>query len=120
MARILLIGFDEAIANQIGKLIQQENHIDDRRAMDLRAFDTVAADLILACGDDRRCMEMLAVSKKRKRSIPFVVVTRLPETARWLDALEAGAADYWAGPFERTQFRWLLDSALPRTHSAAA
>ncbi len=120
MARILLIGFDEATANRIGNLIQQENHLDERRPMDLHTFDTAAADLVLACGDDRRCMELLALCKKGRRSMPFVVVTRLPETARWLDALEAGAADYWAGPFERTQFRWLLDSALPRTHSAAA
>ena len=120
MARILLIGFDEATANQIGKLIQQENHVGDRRAMDLRTFDTAGADLVLVCGDDRKCMDMLALSMKRGQRIPYVVVTRLPDTARWLDALEAGAVDYWAGPFERTQFRWLLDSALPRTRSAAA
>ena len=120
MARILLIGFDEATANQIDELIQQEKHVSDHGPMDLRTFDTAEADLVLACGDDRKCMDMLALSKTRFGSIPFVVVTRFPETARWLDALEAGATDYWAAPFERTQLRWLLDSALPRTHSAAA
>jgi hypothetical protein len=43
-----------------------------------------------------------------------VLVNRLPENDRWLDALEPGAADYCGAPFEPIQMGWLLDSVLRR------
>jgi len=46
--------------------------------------------------------------------LPVIVVSRLPEDREWLDALEAGAADYCAPPFEVIQLRWLID-----THTGA-
>ncbi|HEY3441126.1 MAG TPA: hypothetical protein VGK29_10260 [Paludibaculum sp.] len=53
--------------------------------------------------------------------VPVVVVSRLPETDDWLDALEAGATDYCAAPFEPVQLRWLLDAHMrPRQARAAA
>lgn len=53
--------------------------------------------------------------------VPVVVVSRLPDTDDWLDALEAGAADYCAAPFEPIQLRWLLDAHMrPRQARAAA
>jgi DNA-binding response OmpR family regulator len=52
--------------------------------------------------------------------LPFVVVTRIPETREWLDALEAGATDYCSAPIETRQLRWLMESALPRPRFAAA
>jgi DNA-binding NarL/FixJ family response regulator len=52
--------------------------------------------------------------------LPFVVVTRIPETKEWLDALEAGAADYCSVSIEARQLHWLMESALPRPRFAAA
>lgn len=40
----------------------------------------------------------------------MVVVSRLPEVEGWLNALEAGAADYCAAPFEPAQLGWLLET----------
>ena len=53
--------------------------------------------------------------------VPVVVVSRLPETDDWLDALEAGAADYCAAPFEPVQLRWLLEAHMrpPQAQAAA-
>lgn len=52
---------------------------------------------------------------------PVVVVSRLPEVDGWLDALEEGAADYCAPPFETIQIRWLLETHTgPRRSMAAA
>jgi hypothetical protein len=52
---------------------------------------------------------------------PVVVVSRLPEVDGWLDALEEGAADYCAPPFETIQIRWLLEThaGSPRSMAAA-
>ena len=50
--------------------------------------------------------------------LPVVIVNRLPENSRWLDALELGAADYCGAPFESQHLRWLIDSVM--RHPAAA
>jgi len=49
-----------------------------------------------------------------------VVVSRIPETSEWLDALEAGATDYCAAPFERQHISWVVESALLSTRCAPA
>lgn len=51
---------------------------------------------------------------------PVVVVSRLPEVDGWLDALEEGAADYCAPPFETIQIRWLLEAHAGERRSMAA
>ena len=45
-------------------------------------------------------------------SSPVVVVSRIPEVDDWLNAMDAGAADYCAAPFEREQLDWILESNL--------
>ncbi len=120
MANILLVGFDRVTADQLGQLIVQDNHKFEVRSMDLADIPLTGSDVILASGDDKNCLKLLATLRAQLSRIPFIIVNRLPETTRWLEALEAGATDYWASPFERVQLRWLLDSALMRAHRAAA
>ncbi len=48
----------------------------------------------------------------RERSLPVVVVAQDPTELAWLDAMDAGAADYVAPPFERAQLRWVVDTNL--------
>jgi DNA-binding response OmpR family regulator len=52
--------------------------------------------------------------------VPFVVITRTPDTREWLDALEAGATDYCSVPIDTRQLHWMLESVLPRPRFAAA
>jgi CheY-like chemotaxis protein len=56
----------------------------------------------------------------RGAGCPVVVVSRLPETDEWLDAMDAGAADYCAAPIERDQLDWILESNLRGKASATA
>lgn len=51
---------------------------------------------------------------------PVVVVSRVPEVNDWLDAMDAGAADYCAAPFEREQLDWILESNLGQQQVAAS
>ena len=51
---------------------------------------------------------------------PLVVVSRLPDTGEWLDALEGGAVDYCAAPFESIQMKWLLEKHIPQHFTAVA
>ncbi|WP_031500981.1 hypothetical protein [Bryobacter aggregatus] len=50
----------------------------------------------------------------RATSSPVVVVSRVPEVNEWLDAMDAGAVDYCAAPFEREQLDWILESTIGR------
>ena len=56
----------------------------------------------------------------RAMGSPVVVVSRVPEVNDWLDAMDAGAADYCAAPFEREQLDWILESNLGPEKAAAA
>jgi len=50
---------------------------------------------------------------------PVIVVSRVPEVNDWLDAMDAGAADYCAAPFEKEQLDWILESNLKSAATAA-
>jgi len=78
---------------------------------------TPGAQIVFCAADSGALQEAMS----QFPHIPVVVVSRLPETDDWLDALEAGAADYCAAPFEPVQLRWLLDAHMrPRQARAAA
>ena len=61
-----------------------------------------------------------SIMKERFGAVPVVVVSRAPDMTGWLDALEAGASDYCAAPFESIQLRWILDAHLRRPMRSAA
>jgi|WetSurMetagenome_2_1015567.scaffolds.fasta_scaffold739720_2 DNA-binding NtrC family response regulator len=62
---------------------------------------------------------ILQKALKRFPKLPVVVVSRLPEVRAWLDALEAGAADYCAAPFESIHLNWILSNQLGARAAAA-
>lgn len=53
-------------------------------------------------------------------NLPIVVVSRLPDTNEWLEALELGALDYIAAPFETVQMRWLWKPQVQVLRAASA
>jgi len=59
-------------------------------------------------------------AQRRFPHCPIVVVSRLPEVSAWLDALDAGAADYCGAPFEPAHLSWMFRnlSAAPRAAAA--
>lgn len=44
----------------------------------------------------------------------LVVVTRIPDAGKWLDALEAGADDYGSLPLDSKQMQWIVRSFMGR------
>lgn len=70
------------------------------------------ADMVFCSADQRAYRAVLDALEQRGLRVPVVVVSRFPETSAWLEAMDAGAADYCAAPFERQQISWLVQSAL--------
>lgn len=78
------------------------------------------ADVVFCCADPAEYRRLLAAVQRSGLPLPVVVVSRIPETSEWLDALDAGAADYCGAPFERTHISWLVQSALLSGQHASA
>ena len=97
-------------------LFHLEEKLETELAAALKAasceIHRVAAASSAAAGDLVFCTTGpgFHVAKSLFPQLPVIVVSRLPETEEWLDALEAGAADYCAPPFEATHLRWLLET----------
>ena len=120
MASVFLIGLEQAIAAQISRALAVERHRIELKSQNIGIRDIMDADIVFAGGEPTQYLQLLRRVREERPALPFVVVTRIPETSAWLDALEAGATDYCSSPFENRQIHWLMESALPRRRNVAA
>lgn len=108
MANFVFTGSESPVPCELGRILVAEGH----QVMIENSDSFEGADAVFCSGD---CPDYAAVLARIVRDwpgLPVVVVTRLPETEKWLAALEAGAADYCAAPFERIQVRWIVSAVL--------
>jgi DNA-binding response OmpR family regulator len=120
MANVFLIGIEQATAAQISRALAVERHRIELKPQNIGVHDLMDVDIVFAGGEPRQYLSLLRRVREERPALPFVVVTRIPETGEWLDALEAGATDYCSSPFETRQIHWLMESALPRHRTVAA
>lgn len=124
MATILLLGMENDMADQLARVLRNIEHdVQTADSME-KALRNREADVIFAGGDGPDYRNTVRRLATRRPDLPVVLVNRLPENARWLDALDLGAADYCGAPFEPMQVRWVVDSvlrraAVPQTAAAA-
>jgi DNA-binding NtrC family response regulator len=112
MARILILGLEASLADQLGRiLLNQDHQVETGDHWNDDAAGT--ADVIFSGSDDGG-FRILTDARRERPGLPVVVVSRFPETTQWIDALEAGAIDYCAAPFEHRHIRWILETALHR------
>jgi DNA-binding NtrC family response regulator len=82
----------------------------------MEKLSTIQPDVVFCTAADG----LLPFLKRIDEQAPVIVVSPCPDTREWIDAMEAGAADYCAPPFESWQLRWMLESAArPMAMSAA-
>lgn len=120
MATILLLGLENDMADSLAQVLRTIEH-DVQTAGSLEsALRKRNIDAIFASGDAPEYQETVRVLASRRPDTPVVVVSRLPDNHRWLDALELGAADYCGAPFEPRQVGWVVDSVLRKFAAVAA
>lgn len=123
MAKVKLIGLEQSAASQIGRALDGGFHQIESLPANSRIGEILDADIVFAGGEGKQYIALLKKVRAERPGLPFVVVTRIPETSDWLDALEAGATDYCSAPFEARHLKWMLQSALSEknvTRTAAA
>ena len=113
----VLMGLAEGLAEELGKVLAQEGYavcLGPLLPRDLaRRFIGQAGAAVVFCpAETEHCAPLLEMMKAEEPGPAVVAVSRLPEVSLWLNALELGAADYCAPPFEPAQIRWILRSAL--------
>ena len=102
----LLLGLTDDVVRQLSAPLKTMCTV---RSADLKAGISGAEPHIIFCNSDMPTVKHL---RRARPDTAIVVVSRHPETADWLDAIEAGATDYCAAPFEPVHMKWLLDSSL--------
>jgi DNA-binding response OmpR family regulator len=120
MASITLLGLERDLAEPLSLVLRSQQHrvfVADSLDSALRYTD---ADIVFATGDTPDYRGLIRELSSRRPGKAVVLVNRVPENNRWLDALELGAADYCGAPFEPLMMRWLVDSVLRRYHREAA
>lgn len=124
VATVVLFGLETSLAAELGGVLEGQNqkvYVEPfvSAAESLRVVEMVRADLVFCTSGRDRYMSLLEAVGREKPDLPVVIVSRTPEVSEWLDAIEAGASDYCAAPFEASQIKWILDSTLKHGSSAA-
>jgi DNA-binding response OmpR family regulator len=114
MAKILLIGLETSMANELSRVLLQLGQSVQTASPGNGVADLAEIQVIFAPETD------LASVQQSRPGVPVIVVSRLPEVSAWLHALEQGAADYCGAPFEARQVRWALNSSLAPANRIAA
>ena len=120
MANVFLIGVEQALAARISRTLAVERHRIEQKPGNISVRDLIGADIVFAGGEPSQYLSLVRLVRRELPALPVVVVTRLPETKAWLDALEAGATDYCSSPIESRQINWLMESALLQYRIVAA
>ena len=113
---ILLLDLPETLARELQKVLRRPSWAVDSQPS---LSDDLAADLIFCAAEPQRYRALLEELKRKKLGLPVVVVSRLPDISNWLDAIEAGASDYCAPPFDARHIQWIVQSAF-RSQPVAA
>jgi DNA-binding NtrC family response regulator len=121
---IMLFGLENALAAELAGVLTFE-----KRAFRSAQFDAAegakaaiqeGTSLVFCSADREAYTRLLNLIKQERLELPVVVVSRQPQTEEWLNAIEAGAADYCSPPFEAFQISWIIDNTLKYRQPAAA
>lgn len=116
-AHILILGLEDSISSALRRMLAELGYatfaepflsVDDS----VEALDRLAADLVFCTSETLRFETLLARLRAQGRSVPVVVASRIPEVGVSLDALDAGAHDYCAAPFEPRLISQIVNNAL--------
>lgn len=124
MSKVVLLGLGDPLAAELMGALSRENQATYSfpslpTAECLEVIERSGADLVFCNAEPQQYTALLESLRQKKTNLPVVVVSRYPEVPQWLDALEAGASDYCAPPFEATHVQWILQRAAQSRHLAA-
>lgn len=121
--RILLYGLPAELSRELRDVLITTHHvpeIQDEEELRTGSISWAEIDLVFCPARPDFLAKLLQITAQQRPRLRIIATSRLPETAEWLDSVEAGATDYCAAPFEATPIRWLLDTHLSKQKPVAA
>ncbi len=120
--KVLLLGLEDSLAKELaGALRMNQREFRSAPSFDFDdSLEGASFSVIFCSADPRQYLSLLEFIRRLQLQLPIIVVSRQPDSSEWLDALEAGAADYCSPPFKPVQIRWLLDNTLRGQGSSVA
>ena len=112
MSRVTLFALPEDLERPLEQVLREEAHKVIRKLHLQDLLHGPKSDALFLSADAPDFRATLSQLSESHPELPVIAVTRVPETAHWLDALDAGATDYCGAPFERVQIRWILNSVI--------
>jgi DNA-binding response OmpR family regulator len=88
--------------------------------VELEAVEWGQYDLVFCPAIGEILRSVLTAAAGHMTRVCVIAVSRLLDVQEWLDALELGAIDYFAPPFEQSQVRWLMQTHFPSGKLIAA
>jgi DNA-binding NarL/FixJ family response regulator len=114
MAKVVLSGLDSRIADQLTGLLAGDRHKIRRKRNGVPVSELQDAHVVFVGGEPTHYLSLLRRARAVAPELCLVVVARYSDTAEWLEALDAGATDYWSGTIDRKLVRSLIASAVAR------
>lgn len=121
--RILMLGVEETTAANLSKALSPLKHsvqIVRDRSIDkcLAAIERLRPHILCVPPDAGFYAALTRAFASRGLHLPFVVVSEKSGAKEWRAALEGGAADYFAAPFEMTRVDQILAGAATNPMSS--
>ncbi len=115
--KMLLLGLEEPLTSELAEALAGLDAavVSEPSAAPadyLEAIDRTAADVVFCPAEPERYTALIESLRADRREVAVVVVSCHPEIDRWLDALDAGASDYCATPFEPRLLRSIVENAV--------
>jgi DNA-binding NtrC family response regulator len=115
--KILVVDDEADIRESLETLLTMEGYAVDLaqnggeglHAMEARDYDLVLLDLMMP---DRSGMEVLREVRERDRELPIFMITAYGSTQVAVDALKAGATDYFPKPWENDKLLIEIDRII--------
>jgi PleD family two-component response regulator len=109
----LFLGLESSLCTDLGRslagheVLILRNVPEQPREIE-RYLEQTRPDVLFCPSEESVLSRVLRAA--RTAGVPAIVVSRLPHAHEWLDAIEAGASDYVAPPFEERQIEWLMST----------
>lgn len=109
--RLLLCGLDDALARQLEEALTDYRSLTCARMPEdaeqcSRMIRESGAHAVFGPADPAALKMLLDAAGGS--AVPVIAVSHTADVRQWLDAMDAGAADCAAPPFEARQLRWML------------
>ncbi len=108
LPRVLFFQLDDSLTEGLVQALPRHSVLT---MAEFPEYANAGGAALIFCGSNRNTLN-LALALGKGARVAVIAVAPLPDFAEWLDAIEAGAADYTSPPFDGKELGWILRSHI--------